>query len=78
MRITGLTPEFLDNPSRPRMIGRQDIGQGCGIVSRAALPRNFTQVRSVVHAEVRERDEILLVDRIPYAELGGNPSVEVT
>ena len=59
------------------MIGGQDIRQGGGVVSSAALPRHFTQVRAVVHAEVRKRHEILLVDRVPYAEFGGNASVEV-
>ena len=76
--ITGFTSEFLNDPSRPRMIGGQDIGQGSGVVSRAALPWNVAQVRAVVNAEVRKRNEILLVDRVPHAKLGGNPSVEVT
>src|SRR4029453_4117300 len=60
------------------MIGRQDIGQGGGVVSGAALPRNVTQVSAIVHAEVRKWNEILLGDRIPHAERGGNPPVEVT
>ena len=77
LRITSLTPELLDDPSRPRVIGRQDVRQGGGVVSGAALPRNVTQIRAVVDAEVRERHEILLVDRVPHAELGRDPSVEI-
>ena len=59
------------------MIGGQDIRQGGRIVSSAALPRYFTQVRAVVDSEVRKRHEILLVNRVPNTEFGGNASVEV-
>jgi hypothetical protein len=59
------------------VISSQDIRQGGGIVSSAALPRHFSQVRAVVDTEVRKRHEILLVDRVPYTEFGGNASVEV-
>ena len=36
-----------------------------------------TQVEPVVDAEVRERREVFLVDRVPQPQLGGDPAVEV-
>ncbi len=69
--------ELLNDPPGPGMIGGEDVGQRGEVVAGTALPRHFGQVGSVVHAEVRERNQILLVDRVPHAEFGRDPSVEV-
>ena len=75
--VVRLEAHLFDDASRPRVIGGQHVGQRVRVVAGAALPRHVGQVGSVVHAEVRERHQVLLVDRVPHPQLGRDPSVEV-
>src|SRR5581483_11451011 len=45
-------------------------------VTAPAAPRDVAQVEAVVNAEVQERSEVLLVDGVPQAQLGGDAVVE--
>ena len=72
-----LQAELLEHASRPGVVGGETLVSAVEVVARAALPGHVGEVGAVVHAEVRERHEVLLVDRVPHAELGGDASVEV-
>ena len=77
VRIGGLEAHLLDDPPRPRVIGSQDVGQRARVVSGAALPRHLRQIGPVVHTEVGERHQVLLVDRVPHSQFGCDTPVEV-
>ena len=77
VRVADLEADLLDDPPGPGVVGGEDVGEGGRVVAGAALPRHLAEVGAVVHAEVRERHEILLVDRVPDPQLGGDPTVEV-
>ena len=46
------------------------------VVAVPATPRNLAQVDAVVDAVVRERDEAVLLDRVPEPQFGGDAVAE--
>ena len=68
---------FSDHQTRPCVVGGKDVLERSDVVSLSAAPRDASQVEPVVDAEVRKRGEVLLVDRVPQAQLRRNPTVEV-
>ena len=76
-RIGELAPQLLDDEVRPCVVGGEHVLQRSCRRSLAAPPRHLTEVEPIVDAEVRERREIALVDRVPEPELGRDPAVEI-
>ena len=68
--------ELLDDLSHPDVVGGVDVGEGGDVVAGAPFPRHLPQVEAVVDAVVVERHEVLLIDGVPQAQLGGDASVE--
>src|SRR5438034_4983241 len=76
-RIGDLPSDLVDEQTCPRMVRSEDVLELSHVVSLSAAPRDATQVEPVVDAEVRERREVLLVDRVPQPQLSRDPAVEV-
>ncbi len=76
-RIGDLPPDLLDHQTRPRVVGSEDVLERSDVVSLSAAPRDPSQVEPVVDSEVRKGCEVLLVDRVPQAQLRRDPAVEV-
>ena len=68
--------KLLDDLANPHVIGRVDVRERSDVVSGASTERHFPQVETVVDSVVGERHQVLLVDRVPHPELGGDTSVE--
>ena len=76
-RIGDVLAELLDHAPRPDVIGREDVGERRRRRSPCRGATALAQVEPVVNAVVGERREVLLVDRVPQPQLGGDASVEV-
>ncbi len=68
--------KLLDDLADPHVIGRVDVRERSDVVSGASTERHLPQVETVVDPVVGERHQVLLVDRVPDPELGGDTSVE--
>lgn len=58
------------------VVRRQHVRESIDIVATATAPGHLPQIGSVGNAEVGERYEPLLLDRVPEPELGRDPTVE--
>lgn len=57
------------------IVVREQVAELFGCVT-ASTPRQLAQIRAIGHAEVLERDEEALIDRLPQAQLDSDPVVE--
>ena len=67
---------LLHDEAGPRVRAGVGVGQRLDVVAATAPPRNLAEVETVVDAEVEERRQVLLVDRVPQPQLGGDAIVE--
>src|SRR5262249_22831369 len=67
---------LLDDKASPGVGARVCVAQRLDVVAPPAAPGNISEVEAVVDAEVEERRQVLLVDRIPEPQLRRNAVVE--
>ena len=67
---------LLDDEASPGVGAGVGGAEGLDVVAPASLPGDVGQVEAVVDAEVHERRQLLLVDGVPEAQLGGDAVVE--
>ena len=72
----GVLGDLLDDEAGPGVGAGVGVAEGLDVVAAASAPRDVAQVEAVVDAEVEERREVLLVDGVPEAQLGGDAIVE--
>ncbi len=58
------------------MVGGVDVREGSDVVAGAPPERHLPEVEAVVDPVVGERHEVLLIDRVPHPQLGGDAPVE--
>jgi hypothetical protein len=75
-RSRGPRSQLLEHEAGAHVVAGVDLLQRLDVVAAAAFPGHLTEVHPVVDAEVGERGEAVLVDRVPQAQLGGDPLVE--
>ena len=64
--------DLLHHESSPSVGTRVRLTERSNVVPGAASPRNGPEVEAVVNAVVDEGRQVLLLDRIPQPQLGGN------
>lgn len=76
-------PEFLDavdellhDLASPNVRGGEQRGETVDVIPLSAFPRNVAEVESVVDPVVGERGQVVLIDRVPQAEFGGDAVTE--
>lgn len=72
----GVLLHLLDDEASPGVGARVGGAEGVDVVAPASLPGDVAQVEAVVDAEVHEGRQLLLVDGVPQAQLGGDAVVE--
>ncbi len=75
-RRLGVLGDLLDDEAGPGVGAGVGVAQGLDVVAAPSTPRDVAEVEAVVDAEVQERREVLLVDRVPQAQLGRDAVVE--
>ena len=68
--------DFLDDEASPRVGAGVGGAERLDVVALSPPPWDVAEVDPVVDTVVEERRQVLLVDRIPQSELGGDPVVE--
>ena len=76
VRRLGVLGDLLDDEASPGVGAGVGVAERLDVVAPPSAPRDLTQVETVVDAEVQERREVLLVDRVPQAQLGCDAIVE--
>ena len=72
----GVLGHLLDDEASPGVGAGVGVAERLDVVAPASPPRDVAQVEAVVDAEVEERRQVLLVDGVPQAQLGGDAVVE--
>ena len=72
----GVLGDLLHDEAGPGVGAGVAVAERLDVVAPAAPPRDVAEVEAVVDAEVEERREVLLVDRVPEPQLGGDAIVE--
>ena len=75
-RRVGVLGDLLDDQTSPGVGAGVGVAQRLDVVAAAPPPRDLAQVEAVVDPEVEERREVLLIDRVPQPQLGGDAIVE--
>ena len=68
--------KLLDDLADPHVVGGVDVREGSDVVAGAPPEGHLPEVEAVVDAVVGERHEVLLIDGVPDAQLGGDAPVE--
>ena len=66
----------VEHATRDGVVRREHVRESLDVVAATAVPGHLPKIGSVGEPEVGERDEPLLLDRVPEPELGGDPAVE--
>ena len=72
----GVLGDLLDDEAGPGVGAGVGVAEGLDVVAPASAPGDVAEVEAVVDAEVEERRQVLLVDGVPEAQLGGDAVVE--
>jgi hypothetical protein len=75
-RVTDAAVQLLEHEPRPRVAAGVKARQLVPVVAPTAPPRDRPEVHRVLHAEVLERREEPLLERVPQAHLVRRPAVE--
>ena len=77
LHIGNATLKLLEHKTSPHVIRRVDVRQTIHVVTATALPRDAREIQPVVHTEVAEGHQTLVINGIPQAQFSGNAAIEV-